>query len=134
MLNRLRADADLDTSERAETALLTVLESLVRRLTPDEAKDLIAQLPSLLHPRLHGLSPGPDRRITRQTIEADLRERLGVDQTRATQLLDVIGSTITQAVSSGQIEDVQGQLPEDMRGILSSASSETVERVSECSS
>ena len=42
MLNQLRADADLETSERAEAALVTVLESLVRRLTPDEAKDLIA--------------------------------------------------------------------------------------------
>ena len=45
MINQLRADAELETSERAETALVTVLESLKRRLTPDEAKDLIAQLP-----------------------------------------------------------------------------------------
>jgi CBS domain-containing protein len=52
MLNQLRVDADLETSERAETALVTVLESLVRRLTPGEAKDLIAQLPSLLHASL----------------------------------------------------------------------------------
>jgi CBS-domain-containing membrane protein/uncharacterized protein (DUF2267 family) len=130
MLNQLRADADLETSERAERALATVLESLVRRLTPDEAKDLIAQLPSLLHPRLRALSPGPDRRITRQTMEADLRERLGVDQTRAVQLLEVVGGTITQTVSPGQVKDVQGQLPLDMRGILSSSSTETAEYVS----
>jgi CBS domain-containing protein/uncharacterized protein (DUF2267 family) len=127
MLNQLRANADLETSERAETALVTVLASLVRRLTPDEAKDLIAQLPSLLHARLRALLPGPDRHITRRTIEADLCERLGVDQTRAVQLLEVVGGTITQTVSPGQIEDVQGQLPEDMRGILSSPSPEAAE-------
>jgi len=50
MLNQLRADANLESSERAETALVTVLESLVRRLTPNEANLLVAQLPSLLHP------------------------------------------------------------------------------------
>jgi uncharacterized protein (DUF2267 family) len=32
-----------------------VLAALVRRLTPDEAKDLIAQLPSLLQPRLRAV-------------------------------------------------------------------------------
>jgi uncharacterized protein (DUF2267 family) len=120
MLNQLRADANLESSDQAETALVTVLESLVRRLTPDEAKDLIAQLPSLLQPGLRRLSPGPDRRITRQTMEADLRERLAVDQSRAAQLLEAVGGAITQAVSPGQIEDVRGQLSEDMREILPS--------------
>jgi uncharacterized protein (DUF2267 family) len=134
MLNQLRADADLETSERAEAALVTVLDSLVRRLTQHEAKDLISQLPSLLHARLRALSPGPDRLITRQTIEADLRERLGVNQTRAVELLYAVGDAITQTVSPGQIKDVQGQLPEDMRGILSGSSPETAECVSSCSS
>lgn len=82
---------------------------------------------------MQALSPGPDRLIKRQTIEADLRERLDVDQDRAVQLLAVVGATITQAVSTGQIEDVQGQLPEGMRGILSSSLRETAEVVGSCS-
>lgn len=40
-----------------------VLESVVRRLTPDEADDLIAQLPSLPQPALEALPPGPDKSI-----------------------------------------------------------------------
>jgi len=134
MLNQLRADANLETSERAETALVTVLDSLVRRLTTNEAKDLIAQLPSLLHARLRVLPPGPDRSITRQTMEADLRERLGVDQARAAELLKVVGATITRTVSPGQIEDVQGQLSADMREIFSSSLTEVPESVTSCSS
>lgn len=133
MLNQLRADAGLETSEQAETALVTVLESLVRRLMPGEAKDLIAQLPSLLHARLRALPPGPDRQSTRQSMEAHLRQRLGVDQARAVQLLEVVGDAITQAVSPGQIEDMQGQLPEDMHGILSSPSPKTAECAGSCS-
>lgn len=130
MLNQLRADAELETSERAETALVTVLESLVQRLTPGEANDFIAQLPSLLQASLRVLASGPDKLITRQSIEAELRERLGVDQTRAAQLLEIVGDTIAQTVSPGQIEDMQNQLPKDMRGILCTLPAETAEGVS----
>ncbi|HEY8504005.1 MAG TPA: CBS domain-containing protein [Gemmataceae bacterium] len=118
LLNRLRAAANLETAEQAETALEVVLEALVRRLTPDEAEDLIAQLPSLLQPTLRALPPGPDKGITRQAIETALCERLEVDPPRAAQLLDVVGATLAQVVSPGQIEDMRAQLPEEMRSIL----------------
>ena len=55
-----------------------VLAALVRRLTPDEAKDLTAQLPSLLQPRLRAQPAGPDKLITRETIKAELAQRLQV--------------------------------------------------------
>jgi len=119
--NQLQADARLQTSEQAETALKIVLESLVRRLTPDEAKDLIAQLPSLLQPGLRALLPGPDRQITRQGIEAELSKRLDVAPQRAAEILAVVGAGIAQSVSPGQIEDMRGQLPEELRSILSDA-------------
>jgi uncharacterized protein (DUF2267 family)/predicted transcriptional regulator len=118
LLNRLRADADLETSEEAETALEVVLESLVRRLTPDEAEDLIAQLPSLLQPSLRALPPGPDKLITRQGIEAELSERLDIDPIRAAQLLEVFGAAIARIVSPGQVQDMRGQLPEGLRSVL----------------
>ncbi len=86
MLNGLRADAALGSVDQAETALDVVLAALVRRLTPDEAKDLIAQLPSLLQPRLRAQPPGPDKLITRETIEAELAQRLQVPPPRAAQL------------------------------------------------
>jgi CBS-domain-containing membrane protein len=121
MLNQLRDDADLDTSERAEMALEIVLGSIVQRLTPDEAKDLISQLPSLLQPTLRALPPGPDKTITRQTIEAELSERLGTDQSHTWQILVVVGDIVAQSVSTGQIDDVHGQLPDGLRGIFSSS-------------
>jgi len=121
LVNQLRAGADLESSEQAETALEVVLESLVRRLTPQEASDLIAQLPSLLQPTLRALPPGPDKQITRQTIEAELAERLDVASDRAAQVLDIVGAGIALTVSPGQIQDVKGQLPEGLRGILTGA-------------
>ena len=82
-------------------------------------KDLIAQLPSLLHPTLLALPPGPNKLITRSTIEAELVHRLGVDTPRAAEILVAVGDTIAQSVSDGQMEDVQNQLPEDLQGIFS---------------
>jgi hypothetical protein len=50
--------------------------------------------------------------IDRETIEAALVQRLNLDPPRAAQLLDTIGDVIAQSISTGQMEDVQGQLPE----------------------
>lgn len=119
MLNQVQADAALETAEQAETVLEVVLNSLVRRLTPNEANHFIAQLPSTLQEGLRTLPPGPDKLITRETIEADLVRRLDVEPTRAARLLSAVGATVAQSVSAGQIKDVQGQLPDDLRGVFS---------------
>ncbi|HEY8367773.1 MAG TPA: CBS domain-containing protein, partial [Thermodesulfobacteriota bacterium] len=115
LVKRLQAEAALESPERAEAALETVLGKIVQRLTPEEAKDLIAQLPSLLQPRLRQLPPGPDKSITRETIEADLAGRLGVDRARAASIMVAVWDTVAQTVSRGQMEDVYRQLPEELR-------------------
>lgn len=74
-----------------------------------------------MQPKLNALPPGPDRGITRETIEADLAQRLNVDPTRATQVLTAVGATVAQSVSAGQLEDAHSQLPEDLRGVFSGA-------------
>jgi CBS domain-containing protein/uncharacterized protein (DUF2267 family) len=118
LLNQLREDSGLK-AEGAETALKVVLNGLVRRLTPNEAKDLIAQLPSMLQPALYDLPPGPDKLITKETIEAELSRRLGVEREGAAHLLASAGALIAQSVSAGQMNDVRGQLPEELRGVFS---------------
>jgi uncharacterized protein (DUF2267 family)/predicted transcriptional regulator len=124
MLNQLQAEAHLETSDQAAMALEIVLGSIVQRLTPDEAKDLIAQLPSLLQPTLRALPPGPDKTITRQTMEDELSERLGTDQSHMWQILVAVGDVVAQTVSPGQIDDVHGQLPDGLRGIFSGSKTE----------
>lgn len=123
--NQVRADAGLDSPEQAETALNVVLDAIVRRLTPGEAKDLVSQLPSLLQARLRALPPGPDKLITRQSIESELSRRLDIGPQRAAQILNAVGGSISDCISPGQIDDVRGQLPEELRGILPSQSSRT---------
>jgi uncharacterized protein (DUF2267 family) len=125
LLNQVQAETSLGTADEADTVLDIVLTSLVRRLTPGEAKDLVSQLPSLLHAALFALPPGPDKLITRESIEAELTQRLGVEPARASQLLAATGSVIAQNVSEGQMEDVRGQLPEALREFFSPAAPRT---------
>ncbi len=121
VVNQVRADTGLEDDEQAQSALEIVLEALVQRLIPGEAEDLIAQLPSLLQPSLYALPPGPDKQITRETIEQELVQQLGVEPSRAADLLARIGALIAHIVSPGQMKDVQGQLPESLRNIFSDA-------------
>jgi uncharacterized protein (DUF2267 family) len=118
LINHIREEVQLESAEQAETALAVVLGALVRRLTRDEADDLIAQLPSVLQERLRGLAAGPDKTVTRATIEAELTEQLGLQGARATEILADVGRTLNQTVSSGQMDDVRGQLPKELRNVF----------------
>jgi uncharacterized protein (DUF2267 family) len=119
LLNEVRAETGVGSAEEADTVLEIVLSSLVRRLTPGEAKDLISQLPSLLHPMLLALPPGPDMSISRESIEAELARDLGVEPAHAAQLLKAAGATITRNISEGQMDDVRRQLQRDLREVFS---------------
>lgn len=88
------------------------------RLTPDEAKDLISQLPSLMKSALSTLPLGADKTVNRQTIASELVERLQVVPSRAEQLMVAVGATIAESVSAGQIREVRNQLPGELRGIF----------------
>jgi CBS domain-containing protein/uncharacterized protein (DUF2267 family) len=122
MVGQLRARTHFKDRNEAEAALRLVLASLMRRLTAEEGKHLLAQLPSLLQPALRKLAPGPDKSIRRATIEAQLVQELEMDADRAASVLAAVGATVAERVSSGQMEDVRRQLPRDLRDVFSPAS------------
>lgn len=123
LVRQVQTATGLEPSDPAEAALAIVLAALVRRLTPQEATDLIAQLPSALHDSLLALPAGPDRSIGRETIASELAARLDVDPTRADEILVCIGAVLEQNVSAGEIDDVLSQLPLDMHPIFPSGGS-----------
>lgn len=112
------ADATGLERQSAEKALYIAGCMLCRRLTPDEARDLIAQLPSLLQPRLEKCADGPDRAVSTKTIEDQLVQNVGVDPQNARQTLLAIYKVISNNVSAGQMEEVRGQLPEEMKSLF----------------
>jgi CBS domain-containing protein/uncharacterized protein (DUF2267 family) len=121
LLHRVQQLAELPSREAAGTALELVLGAIVRRILPQEAADLVAQLPSLLQDRMLDLPAGPDRSVTRASVEQALSRRLDVDPDRAARIVLDVGAALEHAVSAGEIDDVRNQLPRDMRGIFPSA-------------
>lgn len=115
------ADAAGLVRDRAERALLLGACMLCRRLVPQEAEDLIAQLPSILQPRHEKCLDGPDQAVTADAIRDELARSLGLDREQATITMKSVFKMIDETVSAGQIEEVRGQLPEVMKPLFPQA-------------
>ena len=63
---------------------------LCRRLSPDEAHQLVAQLPSMLQQGLDQCVDGPDRKVTIAAIEGELGKVLGLDAKGARAALQAV--------------------------------------------
>lgn len=108
----------LDSRNRAEHALQIVLSNLCRRLTPNEAEHLLAQLPSKLAPTLDRPLEGPDKKITTETIQSDLRQALHVIPEEAGDILFTVCEVIADSVSAGEIDSVRAELPKAMESLF----------------
>jgi CBS domain-containing protein/uncharacterized protein (DUF2267 family) len=102
----------------AERATLVVLAMICRRLTPDEARHFMAQLPSKLHPELFHCLDGPDKRIDISSIEEALSRELAMDRPTAGDVLYRVCEAIADFVSMGEIEGIRSQLPADMKDLF----------------
>lgn len=117
LLEEVEARTGLDRGG-AERALRIVLVTLCRRVTPNEARDFIAQLPSRIQHELLDHLDGPDKRITRDSLDRELGANLGVDAALADQIAERVSSALSECVSAGEIEQLQGQLPAEMKSLF----------------
>jgi uncharacterized protein (DUF2267 family) len=115
LLQRTVDATGLPTHEDAEAALDAVVTGLLRRIRPEEARHLLAELPQLLRERLADAAAGPDRNVTLEEIERALEVRLNVDRDRAAEIVLQIGRALEDTISAGELEDVQAQLPAEMK-------------------
>jgi len=117
MINAVMEATRLDRV-RAERALIIAVSMLCRRLTPEEARDLVAQLPSMLQPALERCLDGPDRSVTAQAMTDEIERSIGLDREAAHATLRGVFKIVGDCVAAGQIDEVRGQLPEDMKTLL----------------
>jgi CBS domain-containing protein/uncharacterized protein (DUF2267 family) len=103
---------------RALTAFEVVATALVERLTPDEARDFLSQLPSLLRERLEGVPKGPDPHVTRESVETDMALRLDLEPEEAAALVRRVAVSMEDFVSEAEVEDIIAQLPRDMKELF----------------
>lgn len=110
----------IEDRAHAELALKVVLGSICRRVTPPEARHLIAQLPSVIKDELSTHLDGPDRRITLAGMEKELSNVLSVGPDRAADIAQGVALALADSISEGQIEELKGQLPKEMKELFPS--------------
>ncbi|MEO8180224.1 MAG: CBS domain-containing protein [Deltaproteobacteria bacterium] len=119
LVRRTRELTGLPSPHSAECALEEVLSGIVRRILPEEARQLLAQIPSLLAERLASQTDGPDLQVTRGRMEHTIAYLLSVEPERAEQIVRQVACAIEQSISAGEIADVRAQLPPELRDLFS---------------
>lgn len=108
-----------DSRHQAYQALRTVLHLLRDRLTVEEAADLGAQLPMVIRGIYYDEwkpSRSPSKiRSKEKFLERVLQDFKGYQDIDAEQLTRAVFQVIRSRVTEGEIEDVEGMLPEDLR-------------------
>lgn len=104
--------------EEAERAAVSVLCVLEQRLIGEEAAHLEAQLPGKLQEllvRCERHLGKPAQKFGKDGFLKMVSEDLGVDVFQAEKQIRAVFTAVRDQVSEGEIEDVIGQLPADLR-------------------
>ena len=105
------------TRDEAETLTRATLRVLAERLSAGEAEDLRAQLPKelkgeLVSPQEEAQAFGP-REFARLVAE-----RAGTDEVAARAAVAAVLTTLRDAVTSGEFDDVLAQLDNDFAALV----------------
>jgi len=118
LIHEVERATGLKSRQEAETGLLIALEGICRRIAPTEATHLLAQLPSIVREALMPSIEGPDKKITTEMIEAELRIQLHLDEMDARDVLLAICGVIADKISSGLTSSLRANLPTEMKGLF----------------
>ncbi|TDC41277.1 DUF2267 domain-containing protein [Micromonospora sp. KC213] len=109
-------------SPQAVTLTRATLETLAERLTGGEVLDLAVQLPAPLQVVLRP-SPSTEAadRFGAAEFVARVGRRAGVDETTARDAVRAVFTTLREAISGGEFDDLMTQLPRDYRNMVEPA-------------
>jgi uncharacterized protein (DUF2267 family) len=113
-----RADASLQIAEALTAA---TLQTLAERISGGEAEDLAAQLPTELKPFLMPADE-PAQPFDAEEFVRRVADRAGTDPDQATAGVRAVFTTLREAVTPGEIDDITSQLPKDLRGLIGAPS------------
>jgi uncharacterized protein (DUF2267 family) len=110
------------SSARAVELSRATLETLAERLTGGEALDLAAQLPKPLQLLLRK-TPSTEHaaRFGAAEYVARVSQRADLDQAAARTAIRAVFTTLREAVTGGEFDDVATQLPRDYRDLVEPA-------------
>lgn len=109
---RARVDAEL-----AATLTQATLRTLAERLTAGDAYDLAAQLPKPLQLPLRPAQESADRFAAGEFIRRTA-ERAGLDEAAARSGVRAVFTTLREAISGGEFDDIMTQLPREYHDLV----------------
>ena len=120
MYSRVGIEASLDGLDEARQVTGAVLRALRDRLTPEEAEQASAQLPTELKVLWHA-GPEPPRRPVRMH-RREFYERVKADGglaslRQAEQATEAVFAALKEQISDGECDDILAQLPRDLKQV-----------------
>jgi uncharacterized protein (DUF2267 family) len=106
--------------DKAEELARATLQTLADRISGGEAEDLAAQLPEPLKPPLLKQREEAERFGVEEFLRR-VSERAHVDPETARIGATAVLSTVREAVTPGEFEDVTSQLPTEFRELVGAA-------------
>ncbi|NJC65356.1 DUF2267 domain-containing protein [Planosporangium flavigriseum] len=103
--------------EQAEVLAATTLQTLAERITEAEAHDLASELPKALQVPLRA-NRGPAEQFGIQEFVHRVAQRAGVDTAQALDAVRAVLTTVHEAVSHGEFQDIMAQLPQEFRDLV----------------
>ncbi|MEU3453500.1 DUF2267 domain-containing protein [Micromonospora sp. NPDC006766] len=107
---QVRERGEYDSAAETQQVISVVVACLAERLTPDEARQLGSQLPAQLGDFLKS-APGGAPRIGVTEFLDRVSDGIGATERTAEWDASAVLSTIADAVSGGELNDVVTQLP-----------------------
>lgn len=123
MYRRVVVEADLDDGDRGRRATAAVLHALRDRLTPDEGRQAVAQLPRELKTMWAPLAaPKRPLKIHRDAFYERVRSEAALRSLReARAVTTAVFSALKEQLSPGEADDVHAQLPKDLKRVWEDA-------------
>lgn len=110
-IGQVQHRARLSSRGEAERATRATLETLAERLAGGEATDLASQLPLELAEHLRSAWSGRGERFSLDEFFQRVSRREGVDLPKAVYHARAVMEVLSEAVSTGEMDDVRAQLP-----------------------
>ena len=117
-IKQVKHRAHLRTRGDAELATRATLETLAERLAGNEASNAAAQLPKSIAQYLQHQYAGAGVRLSLDEFFMRISLREGVELPQAADHARAVIDVLTEAISSGEIEDIRTQLPPEFEPLF----------------
>ncbi len=117
-LKRVQDYGQITTEEEALRATSATLTTLGERLSSDEVRDLFAQLPNEIVQSCLSIEMQGSEEFSVDEFVQRVSARAHVDSATAHRYTRAVLSTMQEAISSGELEDILAQLPREFNSLF----------------